>query len=66
MKIVLNGSEREIGDDATVADLLDASGLRDKRVAIEVNLEIVPRSDYSKRRLGPDDRIEVVHAIGGG
>lgn len=66
MRIVLNGREQEIDSDATVADLIAASGLAGKRVAIEVNREIVPRSDYAARALRAEDRIEVVHAIGGG
>ena len=66
MKIVFNGQEREIDPEATVADLLDASGLGGKRIAIEVNLEIVPRGDFATRRLASDDRVEIVHAIGGG
>ena len=66
MKIVLNGREENVEAGATVADLIVASGLAGKRVAIEVNREIVPRSDYAARRLSADDRVEVVHAIGGG
>ena len=66
MKIVLNGREEDVASDATLADLVAASGLAGKRVAIEVNREIVPRSDYPARVLAAGDRIEVVHAIGGG
>jgi len=66
MKIVLNGREQDVERDATIADVLAASGLLGKRLAIEVNREIVPRSDYTTRMLGANDRIEVVHAIGGG
>jgi len=66
MKIVLNGREEDVRHDATLADLLTASGLAGRRVAIEVNREIVPRSDYAARRLRADDRVEVVQAIGGG
>jgi len=66
MKIVLNGHERDIERGATIADLVALSGLVGKRVAIEVNREIVPRGDYSARVLAADDRVEVVHAIGGG
>jgi thiamine biosynthesis protein ThiS len=66
MKIVLNGREQDIERGATIADLVALSGLVGKRVAIEVNREIVPRSDYATRTLGANDRIEVVHAIGGG
>jgi len=66
MKIVLNGREQDVDSGATIADLIAASGLAGKRVAIEVNREIVPRSDYAARRLRADDRVEVVQAIGGG
>ena len=66
MKIVLNGREQDVASGATVADLVAASGLAGKRVAIEVNREIVPRGDYAARPLAAGDRIEVVHAIGGG
>lgn len=66
MRIVLNGNERDVERDTTVAELLAASGLASKRIAIEINREIVPKSDYAARRLAADDRVEVVHAIGGG
>jgi thiamine biosynthesis protein ThiS len=66
MKIVFNGHEQEIERDTTLADLLAAAGLLGKRIAIEVNREIVPRSEYSTRPLAAADRVEVVQAIGGG
>jgi sulfur carrier protein len=66
MKIVLNGSDRDVESGSTLADLVAAAGLAERRVAIELNREIVPRSDYATRVLDIGDRIEVVHAIGGG
>jgi sulfur carrier protein len=66
MQITVNGETREIGNDATAADLLDQLGLAEQRVALEVNLEIVPRSEYRAHRLAPGDRVEIVRAIGGG
>ncbi|MGH8174513.1 MAG: sulfur carrier protein ThiS [Rhodanobacteraceae bacterium] len=66
MKIVFNGDETEIERDTTLAELLASAGLLGKRIAIEVNREIVPRSEYATRSLAPADRIEVVQAIGGG
>lgn len=66
MKIVLNGREEDVASEATLADLVASAGLAGKRVAIEVNREIVPRSDYAARLLAAGDRVEVVHAIGGG
>lgn len=66
MKIVLNGREEDVASGATLADLVASAGLAGKRVAIEINREIVPRSDYAARALAAGDRVEVVHAIGGG
>jgi len=63
---MLNGREQDIASDATLADLIAQAGLAGKRVAIELNREIVPRSDYAARALSANDRVEVVHAIGGG
>ena len=66
MKIVLNGDEKEIGATMSLAQLLDEAGYAQRRVAVEVNREIVPRSRHSERMLAAGDRIEIVHAIGGG
>ena len=66
MHIRLNGQPFELPDGATVADLLvrlDAAG---KRVAVELNLDIVPRSQHGTTVLHDGDQLEVVHAIGGG
>jgi sulfur carrier protein len=49
-----------------VSSLLDAAGYAGKRVAVEVNLEIVPRSVHATHLLADGDRVEIVHAIGGG
>ena len=50
----------------TVAALLDELGMADRRVAVEVNQEIVPRSRHGEFQLNESDRVEVVFAIGGG
>ena len=50
----------------TVSELLLELGATGKRVAVEVNQEIVPRSEHSQYQLRNDDRVEVVQAIGGG
>lgn len=64
--IELNGEQRQILSAATVADLLAEMELAGRRVAVEVNLEIIPRSVYQEHALNAGDRVEVVHAIGGG
>ncbi len=66
MEIVVNGEQRQVPDSYTAAQLVEAMGLSGQRVAMEVNLEIVPRSTYDSHALQPGDRIEVVHAVGGG
>lgn len=66
MEILLNGEAREVAESSTVAALLEATGLVERRVAVEVNREIVPRSLHGDRRLSAGDRVEIVHAIGGG
>jgi sulfur carrier protein len=62
---VVNGEPREL-EAASVAALVDALGLDARKVAVERNLEIVPRSQYAGAALADGDRIEIVHFIGGG
>ena len=66
MKLFLNGDEREISEVSSVADLVAALGLDSRKVAVERNLEIVPRSTYAETALAAGDRIEIVTFIGGG
>ena len=66
MDILLNDERRELAGDCTLAQLLDEAGYADRRVAVEVNREIVPRSRHAGHRLADGDRVEIVHAIGGG
>ena len=66
MRLLLNGDEREIADVFSVDDLVSALGLDSRKVAVERNLEIVPRSTYADTALADGDRIEIVTFIGGG
>jgi len=66
MDIVLNGEPRCVAADLTISSLLDLVGLGQRRVAVEVNHEVIPRSRHAQHRLAPSDRVEIVHAIGGG
>jgi len=65
VKIVLNGEEREFTA-TTLTALIDEIGLDGRKVAVERNLEIVPRSQYLATALGDGDRLEIVHFVGGG
>ena len=66
MRIQLNGEAFELPDGETVAGLIGRLDLAGRRVAVELNLDIVPRSQHATTLLGDGDRVEVVHAIGGG
>lgn len=66
MRIYLNGESREIAEGLSVAGLLAATGHAERRIAVEINREIVPRGQHAERVLAADDRVEIVHAIGGG
>jgi thiamine biosynthesis protein ThiS len=66
MKLWVNGEERTIEAAANVAALVAVLGLDGRKVAVERNLEIVPRSTYGATPVLDGDRIEIVHFIGGG
>jgi sulfur carrier protein len=66
MTLTINGEERSFGTASTVAALVAELGLDARKVAVERNLEIVPRSAYGQTALAEGDRIEIVHFIGGG
>jgi sulfur carrier protein len=66
MEIILNGATRTFDAPLTIAQLLEATGDGQRRVAVEVNLEIVPRTAHATRTLASGDRVEIVHALGGG
>ena len=66
MRLLLNGEERDVADVRTIADLVGTLGLDARKVAVERNLEIAPRSTYADTALADGDRIEIVTFIGGG
>ena len=66
MNIYLNGEARQVPNNCSAAQLVEELGLGGKRIAMEVNMEIVPRSSYADHTLKTDDKVEIVHAIGGG
>jgi thiamine biosynthesis protein ThiS len=66
MQIHLNGEDHRLSDVATVADLVAQLGLDQRKVAVERNLEIVPRSLFAATLIAEGDRLEIVTFIGGG
>ena len=66
MQLTINGEDRTFQPLDTLAALVAALGLDVRKVAVELNLEIVPRSTYAATALNDGDRLEIVHFIGGG
>jgi len=66
MHILLNGESRELPDAASVAQMLELLGYGARRVAIELNREVVPKSRHGEQMLVEGDRVEIIQAIGGG
>jgi thiamine biosynthesis protein ThiS len=64
--ISINGITRQLPDSTSVAALIEEMGLAGKRIALERNGEIVPRSTFSAQQLADGDKLEVVVAVGGG
>lgn len=66
MHLIVNGSALEAPEGTTLTQLIESMQLAGRRLAIELNGQIVPRSVHAQTALKPDDRIEIVQAIGGG
>lgn len=66
MRLTVNGEARSFEGVATIAGLVSTLGLEGKKLAVERNLEIVPRSRYAATALADGDRIEIVAFVGGG
>jgi sulfur carrier protein len=65
-EILVNGEPFEVVAGSTVADVLALRGLVGQRIAVERNGAIVPRSRHANTSFAPDDRVEIVVAVGGG
>jgi len=66
MKIIFNGKTLELAGNSTLQNLIESQNLMGKRLAAEVNLEIIPKAEHADYILKNDDKVEIVHAIGGG
>ena len=66
MQIIVNGEPRQVDNGLTAAQLVEDMGIAGQRIAMEVNLEIVPRSTYTDYTFSDGDTVEIVHAVGGG
>jgi len=66
MTVTVNGERREVPDGLSVAALLNHIGMSGDRVAIERNLDILPRAQWQETQIQPNDIFEIVHFVGGG
>ena len=66
MTVTINGERREIPDGLNVAGMLEHLGMSRDRVAIERNLNILPRANWNETRVEPNDSFEIVQFVGGG
>jgi sulfur carrier protein len=66
MRLTVNGAAREVPDGITVRELVTHLGLDGGPVAVEKNLEVVPRADHARAVLRDGDVVEIVHFVGGG
>jgi len=64
--IILNGEDKQIQANISIEELLQDLGLSQNRLAVEINHEIISRSDFGNHVINDQDKIEIVHAIGGG
>jgi thiamine biosynthesis protein ThiS len=66
MKLHINGADREFPPSTSLATLLEQLGMKQDRVAVELNRDIVPRDRWTETTLSDGDRLEIVHFVGGG
>lgn len=66
MQIFLNGQTLDLQAPISLAQLLEQQGYAQRRVAVEVNRSIVPKSQHGQHWLNEGDKVEIVHALGGG
>jgi len=66
MKVFLNGKQINVDNNLTAEQLISYVGYQNKRIALEINGEVTPKSEYSNKIIVENDKVEVITAIGGG
>ena len=66
MKLIINGEDKNFPSSLTLHSLVEQLGMKHDRVAVELNLNIVPRERWAETNLKDGDRLEIVHFVGGG
>ena len=66
MKVFLNGEQINLDNNLTAQQLIYVMGCQDKRIALEINGEVTPKSEYSNKIIVENDKVEIIVAVGGG
>ena len=66
MQVIINGEAQALTEGVTIADLVNRLGLNQRRIAVELNREIIAREEYGSLVLADGDQVEIVHFVGGG
>ena len=66
IQIYINGKKKNINSNYNLINILEEYSLNNKLVAIEINQEVIPKSNYKTKKINKDDRIEILELIGGG
>jgi len=66
MKVFINGKQTNLDNNLTVQQLIYVMGYKDKRIALEINGEVTPKSEYSNKIIVENDKVEIIVAVGGG
>jgi thiamine biosynthesis protein ThiS len=66
MNLIINGEDRQFDSTLTISALLERLGMKPDRVAIELNRELISRDRWPATQLADDDKLEIVHFVGGG
>ncbi len=66
IKVYVNGDSKVIEDDVNLEELVESLDLAEERVAVEVNKDVVRRKDWCRLRIRNNDKVEIIHFVGGG
>ena len=66
MNLIINGEDRQFDSELTISALLERLGMKPDRVAVELNRELISRERWTGTQLADDDKLEIVHFVGGG
>tara|TARA_B100001121_G_scaffold293712_1_gene296560 strand:- start:244 stop:459 length:216 start_codon:yes stop_codon:yes gene_type:complete len=66
IQIYINGKKKNINSNCNLINILEAYSLKNKMVAVEINQEVIPKSNYKTKKINKNDRIEILELIGGG